>query len=88
MSTDRGASAGHEAYARIRCRGDSVPGYCCGVVDLTEAEYSAQMSRPDSLWYCPNCGSTASFDDDYFESQHFDNELESALATKGERDRG
>jgi hypothetical protein len=66
--TDRTAEP--MAYARVRCRGDSVPGYCCGVVDLAEDQYTAQMMSPDSLWCCPNCGSTASFDDAYFEKAH------------------
>jgi hypothetical protein len=57
-------------YAVVRCRGDSVPGYCCGPVPLTEEQYIAQMERPDSLWCCPNCGSTAIFDDAEFERIH------------------
>jgi hypothetical protein len=56
-----------DAYAAVRCHGDSVPGYCCGKVSLTEQQYIAQMERPDSLWCCPNCGSTATFDDAEFE---------------------
>lgn len=59
-----------KAYAVVRCRGDSVPGYCCGSVNLTEEQYDAQMSRPNSLWCCPNCGSTATFDDAAFERIH------------------
>lgn len=49
--------------AYVRCRGDSVPGHCCGMVALTEDEYLKQLSRPDSLWCCPNCGSTAIYND-------------------------
>lgn len=58
------------AYAAVRCHGDSVPGHCCGLVEIDEQEYMRQMMRPDSLWCCPNCGSTASFDDTYFEKSH------------------
>jgi len=58
------------AYAVVRCHGDSVPGYCCGQVDLTEEQYIAQMERPDSVWACPNCGSNATFDDAAFERIH------------------
>lgn len=58
-------------YAGIICHGDSVPGQQpCGRVDITESQYDAQMNRPDSLWCCPNCGSTADFDDDRFEELH------------------
>lgn len=57
-------------YAVIRCHGDSVPGYCCGKVNLTEEQYNAQMQRPDSVWACPNCGSNATFDDAAFERIH------------------
>ena len=58
-------------YARVICRGDSIPGQQpCGNVDLTEEQYDTQMNRPDSLWYCPNCGSSAIFDDDHFEDLH------------------
>lgn len=57
------------AYAAVRCRGD-VAAHSCGLVEIDEQEYSRQMSRPDSLWCCPNCGSTAYFDDEYFEKSH------------------
>lgn len=60
-------------YAAVICRGDSVPGQQpCGQVPLSESEYNRQMNRPDSLWACPRCGSTAEFDDDYFEEHHPD----------------
>ena len=52
----------------IRCHGDSVPGHCCGLVELTHEQYMAQLSRPDRGWACPNCGSSASFDDARFEA--------------------
>lgn len=51
-------------FAFVRCRGDSVPGQqVCGIVGLTMEQYEQQMNKPDSLWYCPNCGSTATYDD-------------------------
>lgn len=53
----------NDTAAYVRCRGDSVPGHCCGLVALTNDQYMAQMMRPDSLWCCPNCGSTAHYDD-------------------------
>lgn len=49
----------------VHCHGDSVEGQePCGLVELTPEQYLRQLSRPDSLWYCPNCGSTATWDDD------------------------
>ena len=60
-----------ENYAAVLCHGDSVPGQeRCGQVLISEDEYDRQMSRPDLLWTCPHCGSTAEFDDDYFEERH------------------
>jgi hypothetical protein len=59
-----------QAYAQIRCHGDSVPGHSCGVVGIDEDEYIHQLVRPNSLWCCPHCGSTATFDDTYFEKRH------------------
>lgn len=59
------------SYAALRCRGDSVPGQPkCGQVQITKAEYSRQMNKPDSVWTCPKCGSTADFDDEFFEKLH------------------
>jgi hypothetical protein len=64
-------------YAAVLCRGDSVPGQPrCGQVKINEAEYSRQMDRPDSFWMCPHCGSTADFDDEFFETLHEINEEE------------
>jgi hypothetical protein len=34
-----------------------------GMVALTEAEYDAQMMRPNARWACPECGRRAAFDD-------------------------
>jgi hypothetical protein len=51
-----------EAY--VRCHGDSIPGVpSCGLVALSSAAYMAQMMRPDSVWCCPHCGSTATYND-------------------------
>lgn len=50
-----------EKYA-IDCHGDSVPEIgSCGIVNLTYSEYLKQMNRPHKEWYCPNCGSTATW---------------------------
>jgi hypothetical protein len=58
-------------HAAVVCRGDSVPGQKpCGQVKISGDEYVRQLSRPDSLWMCPNCGSTADFDDEFFETLH------------------
>jgi hypothetical protein len=60
-----------QLYAAVVCRGDSVPGQQpCGRVKINEAEYSRQMDRPDSLWMCPHCDSSADFDDEFFEELH------------------
>jgi hypothetical protein len=68
------------SYAAVICHGNSVPGQSpCGRVEIDEAEYSRQMDRPDAFWCCPNCGSTADFDDAYFENAHgIDEEPEEA----------
>lgn len=51
-------------YAFIRCHGDSVPGQQpCGLVGLTYTEYSRQLAKPDVGWSCPDCGSSADYDD-------------------------
>ena len=51
----------------VYCRGDSVPGQQpCGLVFLErdgQHGYRYQMSNPDGGWYCPNCGSSANWDD-------------------------
>lgn len=59
-----------DIYAVVLCHGDSVPGYSCGLVELTKQQYSAQMQRPHKGWVCPQCGSNATFDDDAFERIH------------------
>lgn len=46
----------------VRCHGDSVPeAPSCGVVELDHEQYKYQLSKPNSLWYCPNCGSGATW---------------------------
>lgn len=35
--------------------------YSCGVVSLGVEEYHRQLSKPDSLWYCPNCARPAAW---------------------------
>jgi hypothetical protein len=39
----------------------------CGNVALTDEQYDYEMSRPDSLWICPICNSTAIWDDDNYD---------------------
>jgi hypothetical protein len=67
-----------EPYAAVRCHGNSVPGVAsCGLVDIDHDEYYRQMCQPDSVWCCPNCGSTASFNEDRYD------ELQSGLDLGG-----
>jgi hypothetical protein len=35
----------------------------CGLVFLTYEQYTYQLSRPNSGWSCPRCGSSAEWDD-------------------------
>ena len=59
----------HQTPYAVRCRGDSI-GVSCGLVYLDyegQHGYLYQMAKPDSGWYCPNCGSTASFQDEVYE---------------------
>lgn len=39
----------------------------CGPQGLTKQEYNRQMDKPSSLWVCPVCRGTASWDDDRYE---------------------
>lgn len=49
----------------VSCKGDSIPGQQpCGLVFLDNEAYTHQMCCADRGWFCPNCGSTASWDDD------------------------
>jgi hypothetical protein len=51
-------------YAFVQCHGDSVPGQqSCGLVGLTYTEYCRQLEKPEVGWWCPNCGSSAEYDD-------------------------
>ena len=52
-------------YAVI-CAGDTF-GKSCGVVALDDKGYERQMTNPDAFWYCPECGSSADWDDDTYE---------------------
>jgi hypothetical protein len=38
-----------------------------GQVYITEDDYVKQLSMPDALWTCPECGGVAEFDDDNYE---------------------
>ena len=59
-------------FAYVDCRGDvhdeATP---CGTVGLTFVEYDRQLSRPNALWYCPRCGSSAFYNDDMSEKVQF-----------------
>ena len=48
----------------------------CGLVYLTHKNYMAQLSRPDSRWFCPRCGENASWSDEihqaYLDDFNFD----------------
>lgn len=62
--TERTLPADERYFAFVRCYGDSIPGQTpCGIVGLTREQYSFQMRRPNRGWDCPNCGSTASYQD-------------------------
>jgi len=52
-----------QPYAGILCR-------LHGNVDIDQANYDAQMARPNSLWRCPKCGMDCDFDDERFEELH------------------
>lgn len=45
---------------RVRCKTH-------GLVELTDDEYDAQLSRPDDRWRCTVCGEEASWDDAWYE---------------------
>lgn len=36
-------------------------------VNLCRSDYLTQLSRPDSFWKCPICGSTSDWDDDNYD---------------------
>ena len=70
------AETRHPSPYAVRCTGDTLDGpgrFPCGIVYLylsrepVQHGYSYQLSKPDSGWYCPNCGSTAIWQDDIYE---------------------
>lgn len=49
---------------QVICLGPDTPKVePCGPQPLTEREYLAQLSYPDSTWRCPRCGCEAEWDD-------------------------
>ncbi|HUU95091.1 MAG TPA: hypothetical protein VM487_05075 [Phycisphaerae bacterium] len=40
-----------------------------GAIYLTEREYTRQMWNADSLWKCPDCGGSATWDDNNYEDR-------------------
>lgn len=60
----------NDPYAAVFCKGDSF-GTSCGQIELTSEEYLHQLNQPNQGWSCPRCGSTADFDDTYFEDLHY-----------------
>lgn len=60
----------NDTYAALICKGDFPNEPSCGQVLISEDEYLNQLDEPDALWRCPHCGSTANFDDEYFEQAH------------------
>lgn len=40
----------------------------CGPQGLTKENYDMQMRAANSLWVCPECGQTASWDDDLYDA--------------------
>jgi hypothetical protein len=61
----------HPTPYAVKCHGDSVPEVgSCGIVYLQregQHGYLWQMNNPNNGWYCPNCGSTATWQDDIYE---------------------
>ena len=54
----------YETAWAIICHGGSVPGVAaCGRVCLEHAMYVHQLAAADSFWYCPQCGGSATWDD-------------------------
>ena len=71
MSTERRK---HPTPYAVRCSGDTLDGVAqrapCGIVYLEregQHGYRWQMDKPNSGWYCPSCGSSATFQDDIYE---------------------
>ena len=65
----------HPTPYAVRCTGDTLESvsnklYPCGIVYLNregQHGYLYQMGKANSRWYCPNCGSTAIWQDDIYE---------------------
>lgn len=54
----------------FRCAENIVGERGCGLIQYTYSEYDRQLSQPNKLWRCPQCGSdVGSFEepDDYTE---------------------
>lgn len=43
-----------------------------GIIELTDANYIAQLEAADDLWKCPICGENATFDDESVEPNDCD----------------
>lgn len=41
----------------------------CGLIDLTEEEFTQQLLQPSARWTCPDCGNVAEFIDNDEESE-------------------
>lgn len=73
----------HPTPYAVRCSGDTMddvgPRQPCGIVYLQKEGqhgYLYQLNKPDSGWYCPNCGSTAAWQDDIYEEAMGDGEVD------------
>jgi hypothetical protein len=54
----------NKVAAYVNCHGGLFEGdKGCGLQALTDAQYTAQLSRPDSTWCCPKCGNSADYND-------------------------
>jgi hypothetical protein len=52
----------------VHCQGPwDMPGHGCGLVYLTEKEYSRQMNAPSKTWRCPLCRYEADWSDANYE---------------------
>lgn len=59
-------ASGFSPY-RVICSAPCPQADAFGHVYLIAREYSRQLARPDSRWMCPWCGSSASWDDAWYE---------------------
>jgi hypothetical protein len=60
----------------VLCPGAPGRGCLGGRQYLMEQEYDRQMSNPNSLWTCPNCGNISYWDYDNYEEHTFPSEQE------------